>query len=111
MEPPGNWSAADKKQFLISLNKHGDTNLEKLQNDLPTKTAIEIRQMITYYKKKAMVKWLITPNNMPDELKTWINILSKLNPQDGVIEGIVPRALKYIAMFEKNCSSSDISMR
>lgn len=111
MEPSVNWSAADKKQFLIALNKHGDTNIEKLQSELPSKTVIEIRQMITYYKKRAMVKWLITPNNMPDELKAWIKILSKLNSQDGVIEGIVPRALKYIAMFEKNCSGSDISLR
>lgn len=104
------WTQDDKKIFLFALRKHGDSNLFLLQSRLPHKTIVEIRSMIDHYKKLAQIKWL-KKENKSDEIRNWIDIIEKINlKKKGCVQDIIPRVLKYIALFEKKNDQSDIDL-
>ncbi|XP_030754005.1 uncharacterized protein LOC115880836 [Sitophilus oryzae] len=106
------WTYEEKKSFLIALRAYGDSDLFKLQSILPNKGITEIRKIIDHYKNKAQLKWLNDENRKNDEIRNWLDILEKINSkQVGPIHDIIPRVLKYIALFENKSKNSDIKMR
>ncbi|XP_066152015.1 uncharacterized protein [Euwallacea fornicatus] len=111
MAAPCDWTVKDKRKFLIALRKYGDSNLNAFYHALPSKPMDEIRKMVDYYKNQAQSKWLHKRKNASDDLKVWIDVLVKLSPQhQGSVEGIIPRVLKYISLYEKRAEGSDIEL-
>lgn len=112
MAQPAGWSNDDKSKLLIGLRSNGTGNLEALQAKIPGKSIAEIRDMIEYYKKVAQTKWLNNESRMSDEVKKWIDIIEKIRwEHQGSYHDLIPRVLKYIALFEKQSNETDINLR
>ncbi|XP_076251837.1 uncharacterized protein LOC143191051 [Rhynchophorus ferrugineus] len=112
MSEPENWTHKDKSALLMALKTNGDTDLTAIQRVLSHKSITDIRMMIDYYKRRAQTKWLNDKDRKNDEIKNWIDIFLKIDSQQqGHIHDIIPRVLKYIALFEKNSEESDIKIR
>lgn len=93
----------EKTQLLAALRRHGAQNLNALHAALPGRSLIDIRRTLDYYQERA---WGAA--HQPDTLRQWLEVMLKMDPER---PGLVPRALKYIALFEERAPGADVDLR
>ncbi|KAG5900080.1 hypothetical protein JTB14_016052 [Gonioctena quinquepunctata] len=107
------WTVEDKRKLLVALHQYGAGNLEVIHQQLPDKTIEDIKGICEKHTKLALKKW----HNRKDDkngpsIKNWLQILKRIKTtQKESIHDIVPRLLKYIALFEKRADCSQINLR
>lgn len=110
-----NWSVEDKKTLLFSLREYGAHNMDMLQKKLPHKTVSEIRTACDIYSNKAQRKWGQSRQNESNEhphIKLWMEIFERIRTaQKGSVHDVIPRVLKYIALFEKRVHSEHVDLK
>lgn len=109
----GHWSVDDKKKILKILNKFGARNYNLIHQHMPQKSVIEIKAFCEKYIELSMKKWdRSKANNDGDAaLKNWLTIMNKIHrAQTGCLTDVLPRVLKYIALFEKRKGNSCINL-
>ncbi|KAJ8924755.1 hypothetical protein NQ315_000908 [Exocentrus adspersus] len=102
------------KKYDIDEDFFLNSNLEMIQQKMPQKTITEIRQICQKHTNLALRKWLkIGENDQKyDTVKNWLEILKRLNStRTGPVYDIIPRVLKYIALYEKRSNSPIINLR
>lgn len=107
------WSVDDKKKMLRILNKFGAGNYSLIQEHMPEKSVEEIKAFCEKYIELSMRKWdRSKANNDGDAaLKNWLAIMKKIHgAQTGHLTDVLPRVLKYIALFEKRKENSCINL-
>lgn len=106
------WTEAEKLQLLRLLNRYGAGNLPAIMEELPYKTLIEVKSIISYYQSLAQVK---VQNQRGDlrmdvsPIDKWISTLKEIKGRHISLDH-VSRALKYIALYEKK-AKSDVNLR
>lgn len=108
------WSFEDKKKILEILYKLGSSDYELIHQQMPEKSLTEIKFFCDSYRKLAMKKWERSKanNNGDVALKNWLVILKHISSaQTGSLTDIIPRALKYIALFEKRTENSCVNLK
>lgn len=103
----------EKKKLLIALRTHGSSNLELIQKELPDKSISDIRSIIEEYSKMGMKKFIESEvGKCEGPMKDWIHIINSLYViQKGSIVDVIPRVLKYIALFENAETEEEINLR
>ncbi|KAJ8937146.1 hypothetical protein NQ318_011951 [Aromia moschata] len=108
------WSFDDKKKLLVLLQRHGASNLELIQQNMPDKTITDIRSICEKHTKLAFNKWCLEEGKKPkvdQAVNNWLHILKQISSsQRGAVQDIIPRVLKYIALFEKRSESAQVSL-
>lgn len=102
------WTVEEKDKLLQILYKYGASDYNLINNYMPEKTAYEIQTFCEKYIKQSMYKWERSRANKDSEaaLKNWVTVMKRANDaQTGSLTDIVPRILKYIALFEKRKES------
>lgn len=106
----GDWSVQDKKKLLELLKTFGVANYSIIHQHMPEKSEQEIKCFCEKFMEKAMVKWDRSKTNNV-ALKKWLNIMKKVNvTQMGCLTDVLPRALKYIALFEKRKDNACLNL-
>lgn len=99
----------------MALQEHGASNLELIQQRMPHKSISDIRTICHKHSNLALNKWLCEKEGKfekHDTVKNWLDILKKLNcRKTGQVCDIIPRVLKYIALYEKRTKSIHINLR
>ncbi|CAG9760608.1 unnamed protein product [Ceutorhynchus assimilis] len=95
------WTDKDKEILLLALETYGES-IPELQEELPHKTASDIQAVISFYKSASEAE------RNKELISNWLEILTYLEGKNAGMQ-LVSRALKYIAMFEKN-SGSDVDV-
>lgn len=105
------WTKSDKEKLLFALQKHGADNISLLAEELPFKAVGEIRQMIQSYQRLAANTlrakcgdYKVSDAPLEKWLKHIQDVLGRKVPTQ-----VVPKALKYIALYEKR-ENSDINL-
>lgn len=110
-----NWSFEDKKRLLGLLYKFGADDYELINRHMPQKSTAEIEEFCERYMKIALRKWEKSRANNDvngSSLKNWLSVFKKVNSaQSGSLTDIVPRVLKYIALFEKRLDHPCINLK
>lgn len=103
----------EKKQLFAALKTHGSSNLELIQKELPYKSISDIRSIIDEYSKIGMKKFIESEVGKSEgPMKDWIHIVNSLYVlQKNSVVDIIPRVLKYIALFETGESDEEINFR
>lgn len=106
------WTFEEKKKMLEILYKLGASNYELIHKHMPDKSVDQIQLFCEKYMQRAMRRWEQSQITSESDaaLKHWLMILKKTNTQSGCITNIIPRVLKYIALFEKRTVSSNIDL-
>lgn len=108
------WTVADKKKLLIALQKCGTKNISEVHKLLPHKTVTELRDAFETYSRLAVNRNSEASKNPEEEessLKKWIELVSKVHKEDNNVLDIVPRVLKYIALFEDRDYDHTVSLK
>lgn len=108
-----NWSVDDKKKILKILNKFGAGNYKLIHEHMPEKSVDEITAFCEKYIELSMKKWERSKANNDGDaaLKNWLTIMERIhNAQTKHLTDALPRALKYIALFEKRKENSCINL-
>ncbi|KAL3277009.1 hypothetical protein HHI36_012371 [Cryptolaemus montrouzieri] len=107
------WTTKNKRDLLVALENHGPNNLEEIQKYLPEKSIMEIRYTIEKYKKLGYSHAQNVDNVKTEEspLNQWIKLLKRLYLNSHGINDLIPRILKYIALFEKHTDGAGINLR
>lgn len=106
------WTEEEKVQLLKALNKHGADNLQAVMEELPYKTLVEVKRMISYYQSLAQNKVQNQRNDLKmtaSPIDRWIKALQDIKGRRVTLDH-VSRALKYIALYEKRVRN-DVNMR
>lgn len=102
------WTVEEKKKILEILYKYGAGDYNLIHQYMPEKTVGEIQIFCEKYIQISMDKWERSKANKDSDaaLKNWLLIMKRVNAaQTGSLTDIVPRVLKYIALFEKRKQS------
>ncbi|XP_074040133.1 uncharacterized protein [Leptinotarsa decemlineata] len=107
------WTVEDKRKLLVALHQHGASNLELIQEHLPNKTISEIELICEEYTQLALRKWHSKRDDRKDPaIKNWLQVMKRIKiSQKNSLHDVVPRLLKYIALFEKRCDLSNINLK
>lgn len=107
------WSIEEKRKILEILYKYGAGDYYLIHNHMPERTVTEIKSFCEKYMQISMARWERSKANRNSDaaLKNWLVILKRLNAaQTGSLADVVPRVLKYIALFEKRTQTSCINL-
>ncbi|KAJ8976481.1 hypothetical protein NQ317_013702 [Molorchus minor] len=108
------WSNEDKKKLLILLRRHGSSNMELIQQNMPHKTITEIRNICDKHSKLALNKWCMEENKNGHEnqaVNDWLKVLKQINNSHRPsVQDIIPRVLKYIALYENRIEDPQINL-
>uniref|UniRef100_A0A6P7FT95 Uncharacterized protein LOC114330790 n=1 Tax=Diabrotica virgifera virgifera TaxID=50390 RepID=A0A6P7FT95_DIAVI len=96
------WTSQEKHQLLKGLKKVGSKNMVELHKFVPTKTPAEIQLCCDEYAKGALRKLEVgyEGEEVPP-IDEWLLILNRLKRANPGIHDVIPRVLKYIALYEK----------
>lgn len=104
------WTTEDKKKLLELLHKHG-CDYETIQQELRHKSFMEIQSICDKHTLLASTASDFKKRENP-MMSDWIKILQRMqDAQADPIKNIIPRVLKYIALFEKRTDSSSINLQ
>lgn len=97
----------------MALKKYGTNDLTSIQKDLPEKTITEIRFTLEKYAKLASNRSDREEKMREDDsaINQWIKFLKKSNDTKNNRVNMMPRILKYIALFEKRPHDKDVNLR
>ncbi|CAH0546716.1 unnamed protein product [Brassicogethes aeneus] len=94
------WSEADKRRLLLALKTHGSYNLDLIHKEIPEKSLPEIQNIINKYMTLGKARQNEYSN--PSPLKQWEKLIKQINLRHRYsILDVLPRVLKYIALFEE----------
>ncbi|RZB39083.1 uncharacterized protein BDFB_010145 [Asbolus verrucosus] len=107
------WSIDDKKKLLMALQKCGTNNIAEVQKLLPDKTITEIRNAFEKYSRLAHDKMNHQEKLREEDsaINQWIKIVKKTQVKSNAVYDVIPRVLKYIALFEKRPHDNDVNLR
>lgn len=109
------WTEKEKLQLLLALQKCGSSNLEVLQKEIPHKTVGEIRLEIDKYSALGKAAWQKKEREAcgsDPAMQQWVSIIKKLYLLNrGEVTDVIPRVLKYIALFEEGETKGEINLR
>lgn len=101
--PPeaSSWTLAEKKKLLQAIREYGTGNLTAIACSIPTKSAVDIKEMLTKKWKELRSSVKGKDGGKETPIDKWITHLSKKIPNDDHKFFIASRVLKYIALFEE----------
>ncbi|XP_018576126.1 uncharacterized protein LOC108914739 [Anoplophora glabripennis] len=108
------WTTEDKRMLLAILQEYGASDLGLIQQKMPHKSISEIRYICHKHTNLALNKWLHEKDKKYDKnnsVRNWLDILKKFSNKTGPVHDIIPRVLKYIALYEKRTNTTHINLR
>lgn len=94
------WSLNEKHKLLLALEEFGPNNIPAIVKSVESKSFFEVKKAIETYKTVAnQLNKVGSSKKRSVPIEEWIDILNK---QESLC---VPRALKYISMFEEHPES------
>lgn len=109
----GFWSVDDKKKILKIFKKFGARNYNLIHQHMQEKSVEEIKAFCQKYIQLSMRIWERSKANNDGDaaLKNWLTVMNKIHSsQMGCLTDVLPRVLKYIALFEKRKGNSCINL-
>lgn len=103
------WTLPEKKKLLNILYEVGSGNYDLIHRYMPEKSVLEIQAFCEKYEEMAIEKWKRKRRNHEESsaMEKWLLVFKRIhNTQTGCLLDVVPRALKYIALYEKRTRTS-----